>query len=414
MYYKKVGGKWKRITNKLGGNIEKGRKKYMINSDTIEQFCFLCETVDQNKPIKDLRNIDRWYFEEEGGSGNIIDGNREKCYKKIDEVYKDDLEINDENFVQKCLKWGQNDQAIYHEICDRCAYNNQNFKDKVICQRKCTKMRRNCLNFHHNKIINDKENYKKMLNDSKFVDTQHIIDKYSKIHDEPINIANRWTGRYYNDYVGRGSGMGNIRMNNWVENDNRIINSDIQNNSIKYIIAENDKFYLKPCKKNTEIKVEIVPNKINFDFIKQKLILGNNDIVGKINEQIDNVKIYITSKINEQYSDVNIIKNLFRNLENNIKGILNSFNKNYNQIKKNNKKYENELIVFFHKILSHIYQEKYIETIVENNNTIVENNNTIKIEPKMSKKDKNMKKFKKLKKKKKRETKSDRNRKRNI
>ena len=32
MYYQKVGGKWKRISNNLGKNVEKGKRKYMMDN----------------------------------------------------------------------------------------------------------------------------------------------------------------------------------------------------------------------------------------------------------------------------------------------------------------------------------------------------------------------------------------------
>ena len=35
MYYKRVGGKWKRISNTLGMKVEKGKMKYSYRPDSI-------------------------------------------------------------------------------------------------------------------------------------------------------------------------------------------------------------------------------------------------------------------------------------------------------------------------------------------------------------------------------------------
>ena len=43
MYYKKVGGKWKRISNKLGKNLEKGKNKYQMTNKEREDKIFVNE-----------------------------------------------------------------------------------------------------------------------------------------------------------------------------------------------------------------------------------------------------------------------------------------------------------------------------------------------------------------------------------
>ena len=46
-YYKNVGGKWKRITNKAGEKAEKGKKKYRMK-----------ENAEERRKRKDQRRID--------------------------------------------------------------------------------------------------------------------------------------------------------------------------------------------------------------------------------------------------------------------------------------------------------------------------------------------------------------------
>ena len=48
MYYKRVGGKWKRISNKLGKNAEKGKKKYEILKDEIHK-----DEIPKDEILKD-------------------------------------------------------------------------------------------------------------------------------------------------------------------------------------------------------------------------------------------------------------------------------------------------------------------------------------------------------------------------
>ena len=101
MYYRKVGGKWKRISNMMGKNAEKGKKKYR-NGEKKEE-CTICynNLVDPGKKVKTLlckhkfheKCIDKWF--EENKRNETCPMCREKfLYKgKAFDFLKDDNKI---------------------------------------------------------------------------------------------------------------------------------------------------------------------------------------------------------------------------------------------------------------------------------------------------------------------------------
>mgnify|MGYP006214322347 CR=1 FL=1 len=78
-YYKKVGGKWKRINNKLGEKVEKGKKTYKANTPKFTNE-FLCYHENEDDCVSN--SVDCYWVD--------------KCYSKkdIDFTIDDCFEVN--------------------------------------------------------------------------------------------------------------------------------------------------------------------------------------------------------------------------------------------------------------------------------------------------------------------------------